>query len=112
MEAVRIATPEEIEAIKDHSDLTSATSVVTYGGRDFAVIRQCFEVDPMWFHEESSVKRKLLFAMNLETLLRFQGVKEIYFNVPVRDEAYMTVLKTWGAEPTSLEPELRFKKVL
>lgn len=112
MESVRLATPEEIKTIAEHSDLTSATSVVTYGGRDFAVLRQCFEIDPMWFSPESNTKRKLLFAMNLETLLRFQGVKEIYFNVPARDETYINVLKTWGAEPTSQEPELRFKKVL
>jgi hypothetical protein len=50
--------------------------------------------------------------MNLESILRFQGVQEIYFNVPVADEQYIKVLQTWGATTTSMEPEYRFKKVL
>ncbi len=112
MDSVRLATPEEIEVFKAHSDITPQSTVVTLGGKDFGVVRNCWEVDPMFFHEESSHKRKLLFAMNLETMLRFQGVSEIYFNVPATDKTYMQVLETWGASPTSREPEIRFKKVL
>lgn len=112
MDAIRYATPEEVEAIASTSDLTSGSQVITYGGKDLAVIRQCVEIDPMHFHPDSRTMRRLQFAQNLETWLRLQGVKEIYFNVPVADEAYIKVLETWGATPTSKEPELRFKKVL
>lgn len=66
----------------------------------------------MFFHEESNVLRRRMFIFGIETALRLQGVKEIYFNVPVKDEAYIKVLDTFGATPTSKEPELRFKKVL
>jgi hypothetical protein len=112
MDIIRVATPEEIEAIASKADLTTASQVITFGGKDFAVLRQCMEIDPMFFAEESSHQRKLIFAMNLETTLRLNGAKEYYFNVPVRDEKYIKVLEALGAQPTSQEPELRFKKVL
>jgi hypothetical protein len=112
MDIVRKATPEEIALLADRSDLTPTSDVLTFGGKDFAVIRNCTEIDPMFFAEDSGNQRRLLFAMNLESILRFQGVQEIYFNVPVADTKYIKVLETWGASPTSLEPELRFKKVL
>lgn len=112
MDAIRYATPEEVDAIAANSDITPSTTVVSYGGKDLAVIRQCTEIDPMYFHADSKTVRRLMFAMNLETVLRLQGVREIYFNVPAHDKEYMKVLETWGAEPTSKEPEIRFKKVL
>lgn len=112
MDIVRKATPKEIEQFADRSDLTPTSDVLTFGGKDFAVVRNCTEIDPMFFAEDSGNHRKMLFAMNLESILRFQGVREIYFNVPVADETYIKVLETWGAIPTSREPELRFKKVL
>lgn len=112
MDIVRKATLEEIEKFADRSDLTPTSDVLTLGGKDFAVIRTCTEIDPMFFAEDSSHQRRALFAMNLESILRFQGVREIYFNVPVADEQYRKVLSTWGATTTSLEPEFRYKKVL
>lgn len=112
MDSVRLATPEEAAAIASTSDLSFATSVFTYGGKDFGVVRQCFEIDPMHFHPDSSIKRRAIFAMNLETILRFQGVKEVYFNVADDNEEMKEVVKTWGAEPTSPSPEIRYKKVL
>lgn len=112
MDTIRKATPEEIANFADRADLTPSSDVLTFGGKDFAVIRTCTEIDPMFFHESSNVNRKAIFGMNLESILRFQGVREIYFNVPATDEKYIKVLETWGASPTSREPELRFKKVL
>lgn len=112
MDIIRKATPEEIEQFADRSDLTPHSDVLTFGGKDFAVIRTCTEIDPMFFAEDSPAQRRMLFAMNLESILRFQGMQEIYFNVPVADEKYLKVVETWGASRTSMEPEYRFKKVL
>lgn len=112
MDIIRKATIEEIEKFADRADITPQSDVLTFGGKDFAVIRNCTEIDPMFFSDTSNTQRKLIFGMNLESILRFQGVQEIYFNVPVADEKYIKVLETWGATPTSREPELRFKKVL
>lgn len=112
MDTVRLATPEEIATIQSNSDLSYATSVFTYGGKDFAVVRNCFEIDPMYFAPESSTKRRMIFAMNLESILRFQGVKEVYFNVADDNTEMKEVVRTWGAEPTSPSAEIRYKKVL
>lgn len=112
MDKIQLATPEEVEAIAHKSDLTTASSVVTYGGKDFAVLRQCWEIDPVFFHPESGSTRKVMFLFGLETALRLQGVKEYYFNVPANDAKYIELLEKMGAAPTSREPELRFKKVL
>lgn len=112
MDSIRLATPEEAAAIAPTSDLSYATSVFTFGGKDFGVVRQCFEIDPIHFHPDSGTKRKAIFVMNLETILRFQGVKEYYFNVAVDNEEMKEAAATWGAEPTSPSPEIRYKKVL
>ena len=112
MDIVRIANEEEIKGIASGADLTNATTVVTFGGKDFGVVRICYELDPMIFADDTTDKRKLLFLMNIETALRLQGVKEIYFNIHAKDEAYINVIKNWGGEPVSTEPDIRFKKVL
>jgi hypothetical protein len=112
MDIVRLATEEEVKPIADKCDLTSASSVVTYGGKDFAVFRNCFELDPVIFGEDTTTKRRALFLMNIETALRLQGFKEIYFNIKADDEQWMELAKHWGAVQTSPSPEIRFKKVL
>jgi len=112
LDIIRHATEEEIEQIKDRSDLTNATSVVTFGGKDFAVYRLAPELDPVIFAPDTTDKRKLLFLMNLETTLRLQGVKEIYFNIKADDKVTHDVMKHWGAVEQSPTPEIRFKKVL
>jgi hypothetical protein len=112
MDIIRFATPEEFEPIIPVSDITGATSVITFGGKDFAVIRNCFEADPVIFAPDTTDKRKLLFLMNLETALRLQGLKEFYFNIPADDQTYLDVMKHWGAIERSTSPEIRFKKVL
>lgn len=112
MDTVRLATPEEIATIQSTSDLSYASSVFTYGGKDFAVVRNCFEIDPMHFAPDSSTKRRMIFAMNLESILRFQGIREVYFNVADENTEMKQVVQTWGAEPTSPSVEIRYKKVL
>lgn len=113
MDTVRLATPEEVEALQDKLDITPTSTVVTFGGKDFAVVRQCVELDPVVFDADTGDKRKLLFLMNLETALRLQGLtKEIYFNIRADDTVWQRVAEHWGAEPTSPTPEIRFKKVL
>jgi hypothetical protein len=112
MDIIRYATPEEIEEIKSTSDLTLASNVVTFGGKDFAVVRNVLELDPVIFGPDTTDKRKLLFLMNLESALRLQGTREIYFNIHADDETWRSVAQHWGGIPTSVKPEIRFKKVL
>jgi hypothetical protein len=112
MDIVRLATPEEVQAISSHSDLTPTSTVITFGGKDFAVLRLVTEMDPVIFAPDTTDKRKLLFLMNLETSARLQGLQELYFNIHADDEAWISVAQHWGAQRTSTAPELRFKKVL
>ena len=112
MDIIRYATSEECEKIAPHSDITTATGVITFGGRDFAVVRNCFELDPVLFSPETSDKRKALFLMNLETALRIQGIKELYFTAPADNSTYLSVLKNWGAIDRHDFPVISLKKVL
>jgi len=112
MDIIRLATPEDIVDIADKMDITPASTVVTFGGKDFAVVRAVTELDPMIFAPDTGDRRKLLFLMNMETSLRLQGVKEVYFNIPADDEDYKRVMEHLGAENISEQPMLRFKKVL
>jgi hypothetical protein len=112
MDSVRLATQEEFSQFIASSDLIRDSRVVTFGGKDFAVLRHCWEIDPVFYHPSSNIRRRAEFINHIETLLRFDGANEYYFNVPATDELYMENVKKWGAIPTSPSPEIRFKKVL
>jgi hypothetical protein len=112
MDQIRLATPEDVVGIESQLDLTPTSTCVTFGGKDFAVIRDFRELGNVIFDKDTGDRRKLLFLMNLETALRLQGTKEIYMDIPADDEAYQAVMKNWGAEDISVTPTRRFKKVL
>lgn len=116
VEPIRLATPEEIETIKSTSDLEPGCTVVAFPqgeGKEpmFAVMRQVYEVDPVYYNG-APIKRKALFIWALENMMRFSGVPTYYFNVPANDTEYIETVKHWGAEVTSREPEVRLKKRL
>ena len=114
---IRLATPEEIEQIKDHADLTPSTRVWAWpnpkGQPDLAVIRNCMEIDPMFFAETSGNQRKALFGWGLFNVIRANGVPEIYCQVDAEGyEDYIEILKKMGAQATTTKPQYRFKVVL
>ena len=112
MDTIRLATPEEIEGISHKMDITPTSTVISFGGKDFAVVRTVVELDPVIFDETTGDKRKLFFLTNLETALRLQGNREVYFNLPADDETYRRVMEHWGAAGISETPVVRYKKVL
>lgn len=113
---LRTATEEEIEKLKATSNITPNSQVLAWDsehGTDFAVIRACFELDPVKFAESSITNRRAAFIWALEERMLASGIPEYYFNVRVDDpEKWHEAVKKWGAEPTSLAPEIRYKKVL
>ena len=111
MDAIKLATPEQVEEIKKVSDLTPSSVVVAFGN-DLAVIRQVTEVDPVFFNEFSDVKRRMLFIWGIENMLRFNGVPEYYFNIHANQPEWKEYVEKWGAISTSTTPEFRFKKTL
>ena len=112
MDQIRLATVEEVEDKHQLLDITPTSTVVSFGGKDFAVVRDTRELDPILFSPTTGNQRKILFLMNLETALRLQGTKELYFNIPADDPDYIAVMRNWGAEPIKEVPMIRMKKVL
>jgi hypothetical protein len=115
MKRLRLATQEEIEAIKDSSDLDVGCSVLaldTQQGTAKAVIRSCIEVDPVYFPDEMNDKLKMFFGRDIETHLEAKGVTHYYFNVACDQEEWQKVVETWGAQRTSKVAEFRYKKIL
>lgn len=110
IDPIRMATPEEIEAIAKDSDLTRASGVLAMGAMR-AVVRNCTEVDPV-FYADATDRERLLFGWGIQNCLRVMGISEFYFNVPVGDDRYKAIIERLGATPTSKEPELRYKIVL
>lgn len=117
MDKIRLATPEEIQALPRNAELIPPVTVVAFdnsesGKPDFAVIRTALEIDPVYYAEDSSDRRKLMFQWGLETALRVQGVPMYYFNLNASDEKWLGIVEKFGAERQSSEPEIRFRKFL
>jgi hypothetical protein len=116
LERLRLATPEEIEALKDKlGDIDASTqpiALTTQAGSPVAIIRAAVEVDPVIFPENFPDRLKAVFVRDVETHLAAKGVPYYYFNVAADDEKWQSVIKTWGAQAVSPVPEIRFKKVL
>lgn len=110
LEKIRPATLQEVEKIKESSDLTPLSQVLAMGD-SLAVWRIANELDPFHFGTASN-SQKYMFMWGLQNLLRGSGATEIYFNVAVADEHFRQVVETMGAEPVSKEPEVRYKITL
>ena len=114
---IRLATPEEVEGVKDHSDLTPLSQVWVWpnekGTPDIAVLRNCLETDPVIFGETSGGQRKALFYWSLCNMLRASGRGEVYFSIDADSpQEYIDILKKMGGEQTTEKPQLRFKVIL
>jgi len=115
MQRVRLATIDEVEAIKSKADLTDNSVVFaldTYNGTGFAVRRLCTEIDPLISPDAWDLKLRAMFTRDLENMLWSNGGKEYYFNVDAEDKDWQKAVINWGAEQVSKTPELRFKKTL
>jgi hypothetical protein len=112
---IRVATPEEVKGIAEHSDLGPGCTVLaldTPEGVAFAVVRTVVEVDPVLYPEKMSARMKAIFQRDVETVLAAQGVQAYYFNIKADNEGMLAVANTLGAAAMSVGPEIRFKKVL
>lgn len=110
MEPITLATPEQIKEISATSDLTNASSVFKYKDAT-AVLRLATELDPINFGTLST-RERLVFAWGLENILRMNGTQCYYFNVSADDTEWRKNIESFGAENTSLTPEIRYRKAL
>jgi len=115
MNRVRLATAEEVESIKDKSDLDQGDVVFaldTQKGTGLAVRRLCTEIDPLFPAPDWDLKLRAMFIRDLETSLWSNGGTHYYFNIDADDKDWKHNVETWGASQVSPKPVLRFKKVL
>ncbi len=129
MDKIRRATPEEIEILAPEADLNPSAIVAAFdnaatGRPDFAVLKQITVLDPVFFAEGTSGRRKLFFIWSIESILRREPsllvqnlpasgiVSEYYFDITVSDKKWCSVAEHYGARCISKEPELRFKRMI
>ena len=115
MDKIRLATPEEINGIKDTADLDFAQAVYAMGEpgeADLAVLKTVPELDPAVFRDQTDTRRKVQFLWGLENILRVAGLKAYYFNADAKDQKWRKVIDSWGAEQLSPVEEIRYKRVL
>lgn len=117
MQHIRLATEKEIDAIRDKSDLLpGGTRVLALdnekGGADIAVVRNCYELNPVIYAEGTNDLRRARFLWALEERFLGAGIDRYYFQLEASAEHYIKVAKEWGAEQVSPHPELRMLKVI
>lgn len=116
MKHIRLATEEEVKRIRKDADLHPSSSVLALDGpngeADLAVLRNCWEVDPVVYAEGTNDLRRAKFLWGLEERLIGAGIDRYYFQIAAEQEQYIKTVQHWGAEQVSAVPELRFLKVI
>src|SRR6266478_748146 len=117
LQHIRLATEEEVNAIRDKSDLMPGHTQVfaldaEQGTPDIAVVRNCFEINPVIYGNGTNDIRRAKFLWALEERLLGAGVDRYYTQIPAEDEHYLKVALHWGAERVSPTPEIRILKVI
>ena len=107
MEIIRLATSEEVEKLKEVTDLATAQSVVVQG-KGCAVLRTRLEADPIVFQPDANPSERAVFMFALFNGLAMSGAPEVYFSFP---ETLPAGLERLGLAPVNPK-DLRFKKVL
>ena len=112
MDHLRFATPEEVVEIQKESDITPRSIVYCLGNQK-AVVRNVFEVDPL-YSAGASVGPLAKFIWGLEERMIGSGVDAYYFEIDADDafKPWRDLVEHWGAEPITAKPSIRYKKVL
>jgi len=114
---IRVATPEEIETIREKADLMPNRTTVfaldaDAGTPDLAVVRECFETNPVVYGSATNDHRRARFLWALEERLLGAGIDRYYAQFDASKEHYISVAKAWGFEQVSPVPEIRMLKVI
>jgi hypothetical protein len=115
MNLIRLATSEEVETIRENSDLDPTCAILaltTQAGTPLVVSRVAREIDPMHFPAQMSYRQRFMFIRDIENILWGQGCERYYFNINAEDKEWRDVVKNWGAEQVSPEPIIRYKRTL
>lgn len=104
---IKLATPEQVEQIKENSNLTATCRVLAMGDQ-IAVWRNCHEIDPL-HPNGASPGQMYKFMWGIENILLGAGVTEYFFNTPADDTHYTQILDRLGAKRLSKQPDYRWR---
>ena len=107
MEKIRLATIEEIDTIKDKSNLNSRSTVWQLEGM-LGVCKVVNELDPV-FLNGASTKQFCKFVWGLEYIMKGAGWDSYHFNVKAEDREYNELIQEFGGERVSMQPDYRYK---
>jgi hypothetical protein len=108
LEHIRLATPEEVDKIKDECNLTPMSRVLTMGDM-FAVWRMANEIDPL-IPNGAPVTKMYRFLWGIENILKGAGVSEYFYNTPADDPDYHKAIEEhFGAQRLSKQPDYRWR---
>ena len=112
---LRLATKEEVEKIRDTSNYGPETIVyaMDQGPQpDLAVVKRVVELDPIYFAPDTNDVQKAKFIWALEERMAGGGVGQYFFSVKSADERWQKIIESWGCQKVSLQPDVRYMKVL
>lgn len=116
LQHIRIATAEEVDRIREGSDVGGEPFAVYAFGEgdaaDLVVVKQVVEMDPVWFAKSSNDVRKARFIQLMEERLMGAGVQRYGCRVSAADERWRKVLVEWGFKEQSSEPEIQMMRNL
>lgn len=108
----RLATSEEIEGIRDKSDLMPGHTEVWELDGSLAVVRNPVEVNPIIWSPDINDRKKATFMWLLEERLLGAGVDRYYSQIDCKDEHWQKVAENWGFERVSPVPEFRYLRLI
>jgi hypothetical protein len=114
---IRVATEAEIERAKNGSDMGGEPFAVyafdnKAGEADLAVVKNVIEVDPVFYAPSTNDVQKVRFQWGIEERLMGAGVFRYACNVRAVDERWRRILREWGFQEQSSEPEIRMVRNL
>jgi hypothetical protein len=112
---IRLATREEVEALRATSNYTRDSIVFAMDNNaepDFAVVKRIVEAEPFYFGKGTNDVQKARFGWALEERLMGMGVEQYFYSVDAADERWLRVQKSWGAQEVSPGAVIRLQKTL
>lgn len=115
MKQLRPATIEEIESIKEESNLTQTSQVVALDtplGPILYVVRQAVELDPVHMPKGSNAHHFGAALRDISNWFLGGGVTTFFFNLHCEDAdgEYGEFMEKWGCDRLSKKPIYRYRK--
>lgn len=112
MKHIRPATLEEVERIKDNSDILPGRTQILEMDKTLAVLRFPAEINPVHWAPDATDKHRARFIYSLEERLLGMGIDRYYSQIDATDTKWKAVLEGWGFQQVSPMPEFRMLRII